>query len=97
MDFLTDKTPMQAYSKMCPQPSASSCSMVEVYTQALMLPENYLHPEFQWKSLRQSKKKVSNTYLSHFTKLKLQVAFLISEISTSESFLDSMWARLVVT
>lgn len=88
MDFLTDKTPMQSYCKMCPQLSASSCSMVEVCTQALMLPENYLHPGFQRKSLRQSKKKLSNSYLGHFTKLELQVAFLISEISTSESFLD---------
>lgn len=46
------------------------------------------HPGFQWKFLRQSKQNVFNTDLGHFTKLKLQVVILISDISTSESLLD---------
>lgn len=74
--------------KCAPISQAAVGSMVEVCTQALMLPEGYPHSGFQWKSLRQSKQKVSNTFLGHFTILKLQVGFFIREISTSESLLD---------
>lgn len=41
-DFLTDKTPMESYNKMCPHLSGSSCSVVEVCTQTLILPETLL-------------------------------------------------------